>query len=326
MASIGRSVCDRCKININLRRDKFVTCEGDCKRWWHYPKCINLTSEKYDSICNSDEIWFCDQCKKKKKQQRKSLMADQTTTLCNADTPTGTPTYTATTDQVTLEKIYSELKFLNQAQGNMCNQLGELKKTIDDYKMIVDNLIEENTELKNQNEILTSKIENIEYIMDEDKQKQLQNNLVITGISEVENENLKQIVMEIGKVLEVNIQEEDIQHVERKFTTSKNSGFPKSIIIQFKKENLKNEILTQNKTKRINTRSLNNTCEKRNIYIQQQLTKRRQYLYKLARDLKRENLIKYAWVKDGEIYIRKTDSSKIIRIKQKYQIDNFKKE
>lgn len=46
------------------------------------------------------------------------------------------------------------------------------------------------------------------------------------------------------------------------------------------------------------------------IYINEVLTKRNQYLFKLARDQKREGKLKFTWFRNGRLLVRKTEKSK----------------
>jgi hypothetical protein len=55
--------------------------------------------------------------------------------------------------------------------------------------------------------------------------------------------------------------------------------------------------------------------ESRNVYINESLTPFNRKLYAKARNLKSEKKVKYLWVRDGNIYVRKTDGSDRITIR-----------
>lgn len=59
------------------------------------------------------------------------------------------------------------------------------------------------------------------------------------------------------------------------------------------------------------------------IYIGEQLIKARQFLFKKARDARRNKIIKYTWMRNGEILIRKTDTSRIIILKDYRQLNDI---
>lgn len=63
--------------------------------------------------------------------------------------------------------------------------------------------------------------------------------------------------------------------------------------------------------------------EERAIYINPNLTKERQFLYKIARDARKNKKLDFVWVKNGEIFIRKNENSKILKLIYKDQLNDF---
>lgn len=57
-----------------------------------------------------------------------------------------------------------------------------------------------------------------------------------------------------------------------------------------------------------------NTDNNRPIYVTEQLSAKQQFIFKKARDLKRAKKIQFAWVKNGNILIRRTAGSKAVNI------------
>lgn len=245
------------------------------------------------------------------------------TNITNISTPNSYPS----TPNITLETIYNELKELNKNHKIIQDSINGLETTMNDYKIIIDGLTEENVELRNQNSMLNNRISNIEHSIDTEKQALLNHKMIISGINEKSDENLNDIVKKIGKALSVKIDESHINAVERQKIMSENSGIDRSIVVSFNDITKRNEILTKGKKKesRIKLKSLDPTAnEDRSIYFSESLTSRRQYLCKLARDLKREGRIKYVWVNEGEILVRKNDGANAVKIKHKQQLENFK--
>lgn len=68
---------------------------------------------------------------------------------------------------------------------------------------------------------------------------------------------------------------------------------------------------------------INSDSAKNNIYINENLTKRNKKLFKKARDLKRNGDVKYAWCKNGKIFIRKTDDSKVIVFNDNVNVESI---
>ena len=60
--------------------------------------------------------------------------------------------------------------------------------------------------------------------------------------------------------------------------------------------------------KELNTKILKHH-QPRPIYINEDLTKINQIIFKKARDLKRQKIIEFAWARNGRIYVKKTATS-----------------
>lgn len=61
--------------------------------------------------------------------------------------------------------------------------------------------------------------------------------------------------------------------------------------------------------------------QRRPVYISEQLTKRRQYLSKMARELKRKKKVDFVWISDGDLFIRKNKDSTAVKVKYKQQLE-----
>lgn len=330
MATIQKHTCHKCKKNINLRTQKYIICEGICKKVWHVPKCIEVSEEQHAEITRNVEIsWFCDPCKDKRRQRRSVMYEPNTNTpsspaISNTNQlniDVGTAITTVQGNQVTLELIYREIKSIREEQANYQRKMDGLKTVIDDCKAIIENITQENIELRNEIDILHNKINNVDHTIDTQDQHGLDHNLVFNGVTEFTNENTTQAIMQIATALKVSIEEEHIKTAVRKTTTSTDSGFPRSIIVTFRNKEKRDEILATKRTQ-ITTQCLGQIDgeQYRPIYVAEQLTARKQYLFKMARDIKRAQFIKFAWARNGEIFIRKTENSRIIKIKHSDQL------
>lgn len=324
MAPSDKHMCDKCKKNVNLRTQKHIFCEGDCLRVWHIPQCLSVSEEKIEELRkDSEKHWFCEKCKQKR-VQRRSIMHTMDSPIAIPSNSISTNTKNTTGD-TTLETILKELKSIKEQQSQCKLTLDSMKLIINDYKEIVENLTQENIDLRNNNESLHNRINKIEVQLDTKEQQTLNQNIIINGVTEQADENLEDVVINICKAINVDITREQICKVERTKTAAENSGMPKSLIVKFNVKNVRDTILKNKKITKISTKTLNiNDTNNRPIYISEQLTSRKQYLFKMARDLKRMKIIQYAWVKDGDILIRKSDGSRVVPIKSNQQLSQLK--
>lgn len=199
-----------------------------------------------------------------------------------------------------------------------------------DCRAILDSVIQENIDLRNEIAILHTKLNHVDHLMDSKDQTGLDCNIVINGVVEEQNEEVPKIVVQIATALKVPIDASDIRTAHRKMTANAESGLPRSIIVEFKNKSKRDEILELRKTTTLATQcvQLSQTPDKpfRPIYIAEQLTSRKQFIFKMARDIKRANKIKFAWAKNGDIFIRQSERSKIIKIKHIQQLKQLQNE
>lgn len=330
--TLKKQNCGKCYKPINFTKQKYLYCDGECKKAWHFPKCSDMSGERYEEITDNPEIrWLCDLCRNKK-IQRRSMISDLNTNSAGSTTPTASTKTTSVLPTMSIEGkfelIYKELLEIRKQKSQYEKTINDLATVIHDYKAIVENLIQENIQLKNDTQILHDKFEHLEYTKDMHEQATLNHNLIINGAPEEEEENTKQKVINIATALQVDINEIDITNAFRKTTAGQNtSGLPRTIVVTFKNKEKRDTFLKSKLAKKITWKSVNqHTKENRPIYFGEQLTGRKQYLSKMARDLKRDSIIKFVWVKDGDIFIRHSEESRIIKITNATQIQRLRDE
>lgn len=340
MAPVDKVTCSSCRKNINLSAQEHIFCEGDCKRVWHVPKCIQIESKEYQEIVSDpDKSWFCVRCRKQRqtrREQRRSVLlncsADQLITTPSASDQHSTASSIKSTNKnieidnrkITLPIIYDKLLELSTKYNTIERAIDDVKKTIEDYKRLTDSLIDDNEELRNENTALKERVNNIEYNVDKILQEKLLNNIVINGIQSTENEKPEEYVEKIAEKMQVTLNANDIKTIFRKKTSSKYSNLPPSIIVQFHSSKKRDEFMQKKKDVRLSTTIFGkDEIARSDIYISEQLTNRRQFIMKMARELKRDKKIEFAWSKYGEIFIRRKTGSSAIKIKHSEQLNKF---
>ena len=134
-------------------------------------------------------------------------------------------------------------------------------------------------------------------------------NLVIHGISEREDEDNVENVIELGKLLNVNLTRNDIDIVHRMNTKSKNQ--PRPIIVRFSSYNAKNQLYKA----RIKLRNLfSQALGPGKIYINENLTSWRAELFREVRKVKKKYQNGKAWTVDGKIFFKPELTAKAQRI------------
>lgn len=203
--------------------------------------------------------------------------------------------------------IITLMKGILQSQDFVAHQF-------DQYKANIQAISQENKILKQSVAELESRIVLLENGINIVQQKELQNKFLITGLPINENLEPKVIIRNIGNILNVPIQNEDIVHA--KFFHPKNkASIYAPLLVEVDNIQLKSTLMNALKQNGpILSEQLNLPNHTSKVFIKEYLTEYNSNLLNNARVLKSDFSFKYVWFKNNSVWARKTDSSNIIRI------------
>ena len=232
-------------------------------------------------------------------------------------------------------------KILINIQANVAkilNENQELRKDIESLKESIQFSDEqvaivkkENEELVQKNNVLESKVydleqrvRNLEFDHDTLEQYTRKFNVEVHGIPECEGENLADIIIKIGQKISVDITSQDIDIVHR---LRKKTLTAKPIIMRFTSYRKKREFYQARfnlKTTKISEiiESVQHEVEAK-IYINENLTQRRQELLAKARKMRKAKKLVRVWTADGKLFVRKTEESRPVRISEDWDLENL---
>lgn len=164
-----------------------------------------------------------------------------------------------------------------------------------------------------QNEIKQLKRQ-LDLIKKEKNEDETKNNVIITGIpilSQYECPN--EVVANLEEHLDKNETRKNCYRLGKRIV-----GTSPPIKIEFANEQDKREFVKVVKQKKINTKDLGYDDFKR-IYVNEDLTKEKQLLFKIVRQFKRDNKYKFAWIggKGKNVFLRRNETSKCVQINSK---------
>ncbi len=107
--------------------------------------------------------------------------------------------------------------------------------------------------------------------------------------------------------LGVKLKQSDIREIVR-LGRKKDKGQPRNAIIKFHDKSTREKVHEQRK------KLLTHKDPKRNVYINDQLTKHRQNMLYAARHLVKSKKLFGAWTQSGNILVKQTESSKIVQV------------
>ena len=187
---------------------------------------------------------------------------------------------------------------------------------------IVANLSAQIASLQDQLTVKDTIIANLEQKIDDMEQHGRQMNVRINGVPEDDNEDTDQLVVEIAKSIGAKVSYNDICRSHR--LGKKNSEQERAIIVRFATYRAKSEMnkhkknLKQKKMKDIFP-NMPWPPTNSNIFINDDLTKKRSMLAFEARQKKKRDEIKETWIANGKIVIRKNDST-VVYITKKSEL------
>uniref|UniRef100_A0A2A4IW47 FP protein C-terminal domain-containing protein n=1 Tax=Heliothis virescens TaxID=7102 RepID=A0A2A4IW47_HELVI len=239
------------------------------------------------------------------------------------------------------EIIKSEFKvMLTQFNENMINTINkELEPVRDEMKEIVKSMFFINAKfdeiekrqqtcndtvlkLELENEELKKTIGDLQVRINIIEQQSRSNNLEIQCMPENKNENLYDIITKLANVVNCDIKEKDILHCSRIAKSNPSSTRPRSIIVQLASPRLRDVLLAStikynknNPQEKLNSAHLGISGHTSPVYIMEHLSPANKALHAAARIKAKEKDYKYVWVRNGKVFVRKTDGSEYLLIK-----------
>ncbi|XP_022184978.1 uncharacterized protein LOC111044202 [Nilaparvata lugens] len=190
---------------------------------------------------------------------------------------------------------------------------------INEYKTNHESLMTENSNLKKKCNDLETRLEDLE-------QYSRANSIEINGIPEDKNEDIIQIVKNVGHGLGVPVQEQDIVACHRLGSPNKDGVRTREIIVKFVRRLVKENLLQQRRVKRnFNTRDIgimDRTTEA--VYINESLSVARRKIFNELKIMKKDNLLQYVWVRNGKVLTRAHDGAKVVAVTTLDQVSALK--
>lgn len=203
-------------------------------------------------------------------------------------------------------EMKNELREFEKSINFNHDKLDEINEKMDKMQEMITKMNENQEKLEIENKELKKKIDGLEHIVDDLEQYTRNRNVQIDGIPLKKDEDLRDLMMEIGKKIEVDIKNEYIDAIHRVPTRS--SKNPEPIVVQFTTRQTRDAVVQKAREKKLCTDDFNMQCEKKYIYVNDHLTQRKKNLMFEARKLKYLNNYKFLWTKNGKIFIKKDET------------------
>ncbi len=206
--------------------------------------------------------------------------------------------------------------------SQLLTDVASIKSICSEMKTSMEVLMQEVTHLKNENEENKTQIKNLKIENQELKRKLYEtdqynkkNNVIINGIPQTEEENLKEVLKNIPQKLEVEDQDYHICALHR--LPSKRKIPP--IIVRLNNSVVRRDLVRNSKKKRLNGNAFG--IGPQPIFVDEHLSQGSVELLE-ARKIRDEGKIKYTWF-EGKVLIREKESSPAIKISDFTQLQSW---
>uniref|UniRef100_A0A1Y1MTQ3 PHD-type domain-containing protein n=2 Tax=Photinus pyralis TaxID=7054 RepID=A0A1Y1MTQ3_PHOPY len=318
--SVNRGiVCASCDNKVGRYEDSIMCV--DCREFYHL-ECVNVNIEEFHDLMSSNKLkkWKCGAC---------ISGCPEATTLSQV-TPESDACLEITNQAVTLDQIYLLMISIKNNQDSFGKSLDSCHEKIDaNSKLLqvqdvrIEQCLSKIEALENLNKNLVKENSELKARLNDIEQYSRKNCVEIKGAPEIRNENIVNVVAAVGQAVGFPIQKTMLDACHRLSKNPNKPNEPRGIIVKFISRINKEEFLMCKKVKRsIQVSDLGelfsnipNVNPSSSVYINESLTMSNRVLYAKARQYAKENSLKYVWVRNGQIAMRKTDSSKIFVIK-----------
>lgn len=186
-------------------------------------------------------------------------------------------------------------------------------------------------DIKNENMILKSNIISLTNKINYMEQKTRASNIEIQCLPEKRNENLYNVIKQIGRVISCDIEDNHILHCTRTAKLNSNNTRPRAVVVQFISARIRDTYLAAcikfNKShpdNKLNVSHLGYSENRSPIYICEHLSPTNKSLHAATRLKAKEKGFKYVWIRNGKIFARKDDTSEHIFIRDTDTLSKLK--
>lgn len=321
---------------INFTRDNFLNFTKEFKDTWVCPLCRSKEPKLGD---NSNTPTRCSAPNSNNKYIDNTALHYDNVTLRSkarsASSVVGTTTSAEGCGCVTADIIRDIIREeLDRKFNTVISEIQLKLNTIDESLNFI-NSEQEKTKLESQehytliqnlqieNEVLRSTTRDLSHRLQQLDQLSRTNNLEIQCVPEHKNENLYNTLQQLSKVVECPLSDTDIQYCSRIAKFNTNSLRPRSILVKFSSRRMRDTLLAgvikfnrNNPTDKLNTTHLGYGGDKKGaVFVSEHLAPETKSLHAAARQRARELNYRFTWVRDGKVFVRKTESSSYILIK-----------
>uniref|UniRef100_A0A8D9E8D1 Zinc finger PHD-type domain-containing protein n=1 Tax=Cacopsylla melanoneura TaxID=428564 RepID=A0A8D9E8D1_9HEMI len=314
--------CSKCQ-DVLAEKDKLV-CFG-CGSTNHY-KCVGVIACNFAKMDREKKRgWKCPTCKDAEKKEEGNQGNNFETSFKKFS---GEITVKIDGFGEKMAAFENSIEFNSSQLLDIITKLDDLTKKYDEVLRKQEALEKENDQLKKINKSLEEK-------QDANENRSRLENIEIREFPETRGEDVVNIVTIIGRAIGVeNINEGDIQVAHRVDLMNKDRGGKhRPIIVHMGSRYIRNKWLQKYRDFRrakssgkLGAKDISNSLPDSAVYLNEHITVKRKLLLKEAKTFAREKNIKFVWVKDGFILMKKNENDhRVQKISTADELEKYKR-
>lgn len=321
--------CAKCKKNIT-KKSSSLECSRCDKVVHAEPNCAKLSNKQLNTVRNSPGVeWSCEECLKNVSRRASFLILDDDDgdedeseegsvihNIQNIDTKKLIQDISRElkkTFKEELGSIESSMEFLSE-------QITTIEQSIKQQANHIKDLENKNQDLQNNNKNLELRVSALEQGMRNYEQQSLSTSLEVDGLPEIPHKDIDKTLDMIAKKLST-----DTKELTSSTRLPGKKEKPGPILVQMKSKQAQRQWIDAAKKKSLTVGELMPNASKavavNRVYIREALTKHlKTLLYNAKVQLSKS--YQFIWCKDGKIFARKKEDSKIYYIRS---VEDIKK-
>lgn len=220
-----------------------------------------------------------------------------------------------------IDKLIGEVKQCKEGMNFMNINFEDMKKEWKEIRAVQNKIEDENKELKREITDIKKQLNMMKVSIETEEKTKTAMGIELSLIPEVKDERLIDIILKLGKVVDINIKKENIKSVFRK----KISGKICDIVLHLDSVENRDTFLKAIKKKNPTIRNLGFTEGNNPIYCKELLTKFGKDLYFSALKFKKEKNWKFLWINEGRVLLREKEGGRYYVIRSFQDIENLRK-
>lgn len=210
-----------------------------------------------------------------------------------------------------ITKLETEIDDIKVSQQFISNEFEALKISVSDQKEDIISLKREVSVVKTDCVTTHQNVEELNYELNVLKQSSLESHMLISNVIKAAEENIEQLLHDMFTLLGIVCNVESVLSMGR--LSSSNQQGIQPILVRFACVSTKEKVLKAARDRPIFCDEIGLGVKQR-IYFNHRLTPANQRLLGATRRYKKQNNFKFAWFSNGEIFLRKDESSRAIKI------------